>query len=653
MRLRCDLDVSAALTPAHLTQLHGMFSAHHDERLDLHRFTEALSAVLEGLPQDQVERLFKRIDANKDGLVGWTEWCSFFLLLDQRSINLEMDATVASLLPLQEITGDTPQEHGVIVRLAQSTIATRGDAAINIYVASTADGVLSLWDASTLRVIARYDALRSRYTTDMTTWIYNQVPYVALSRVDRTIHVAQLTTGLIIETLTGLSETAMSLCASVMNDTCVLVNGDMGGYLNLAPLLPQKLAAQRIKLHTDWLTTIVYEPVLRAWVTASADGHVHFVAGNPPRVLRTFSKHKHGVHTVVAAPTLNLMVSSGAGNDICLWDPYTLKTLAALRGHRAPVHQAVNAQAGKIFSLALDKTVKVWDVYSYLCIQTIRDPNVHYPHDHVECILWDAVNNHLVTSTCQLRIWPVDMVLSRIQATTEVIVVLLLVPLIQPFFTKHAAASIVGIYVMASGDAQSCVNTWDIATGALILRMPGAHGTEGITAMTYDISGQRLVTGASDGSVRIWNGSNGQLLSVETKPIFEVNSLNDGCSIVFVAAVDACVTLFNDTKTADVHPVAMWPDDVDCLGGHTSALLGLCVIPTTSGLVVSTSIDGILCIWSMHSPQYDRVDTSDSPAHWANCVVPYALVDGFISGGSDGRIDFWSIKVCPLYILHV
>lgn len=65
--------------------------------------------------------------------------------------------------------------------------------------------------------------------------------------------------------------------------------------------------------------------------------------------------------------------------------------------------------------------------------------------------------------------------------------------------------------VSACHDSVVCV--WSLETGEKIIQFSNAHGYSEITAMIFDPSKRRLITGARDGTVRIWNFNNGCCLS--------------------------------------------------------------------------------------------------------------------------------------------
>ena len=67
------------------------------------------------------------------------------------------------------------------------------------------------------------------------------------------------------------------------------------------------------------------------------------------------------------------------------------------------------------------------------------------------------------------------------------------------------------------------MSVWELDTGEKIIQFSNCHGNAEITAMAFDPTGRRLITGARDGSIKIWNFNNGACLSVlETHHTTEV-----------------------------------------------------------------------------------------------------------------------------------
>ena len=75
--------------------------------------------------------------------------------------------------------------------------------------------------------------------------------------------------------------------------------------------------------------------------------------------------------------------------------------------------------------------------------------------------------------------------------------------------------------VLISADEHSTINIWNIVTGEKIMHILNAHVTQydeynehaiEITAMCFDEAKRRLITGAHDGSLALWNFNNGHNL---------------------------------------------------------------------------------------------------------------------------------------------
>ena len=67
---------------------------------------------------------------------------------------------------------------------------------------------------------------------------------------------------------------------------------------------------------------------------------------------------------------------------------------------------------------------------------------------------------------------------------------------------------------VVSGCQGGVVSVWDLDTGEKTMQFSRCHGDMELTAMSFDPSGRRLITGGRDGSLKIWNFNNGACLSV-------------------------------------------------------------------------------------------------------------------------------------------
>lgn len=180
-----------------------------------------------------------------------------------------------------------------------------------------------------------------------------------------------------------------------------------------------------------------------------------------------------------------------------MWDPFTLKALQYLKGHNTSVQDlAINEERSHLISLGTDKVVKVWDTKTYLLIQTIIDRTQYRPSDELNSLLFDEVSKSILVGSRKINFWPFK--------TQEEIK------------TSHEYSVAFALYntqfeQVISGDDGGIVSVWDIETGRIVQKFAHGEGNK-ITAGSFDSTKRRLITAASDGSVKIWNFSNGSCL---------------------------------------------------------------------------------------------------------------------------------------------
>ena len=91
--------------------------------------------------------------------------------------------------------------------------------------------------------------------------------------------------------------------------------------------------------------------------------------------IATLRGHRSAVTSLAYEPQGSLLVSGGADSDIFLWDLVTLTGVCKLRGHKDAVTGVAFMQRSVgqplIVSVSKDTLMKVWDVVTQHCIQTI------------------------------------------------------------------------------------------------------------------------------------------------------------------------------------------------------------------------------------------------------------------------------------------
>ncbi len=78
-----------------------------------------------------------------------------------------------------------------------------------------------------------------------------------------------------------------------------------------------------------------------------------------------------------------------------------------------------------------------------------------------------------------------------------------------------------------SGDDSGTICVWDTNTGLRDGHFANLHGKAKMTAMTFDLSGRRLLTASDTGEISMWNFTNGSRLRrfAHSGPKLELTSL--------------------------------------------------------------------------------------------------------------------------------
>ncbi|PFX29987.1 WD repeat-containing protein on Y chromosome [Stylophora pistillata] len=251
----------------------------------------------------------------------------------------------------------------------------------------------------------------------------------------------------------------------------------------------------------------------------------------------------------------NVIVTGGLDHYVRLWNPYvTAKATSVLKGHSSAVtHILVNSDKGEIISAAQDKLS---------VIEGKKD---------------EPSEEHTITS--------------------------------------HSKPLCAAIYndlfdQVVSACHESVVCVWSLETGEKIIQFSNAHGSSEITAMRFDPSKRRLITGGRDGTVRIWNFNNGCCLS-------KLQAVDNEEKIITVGW-NRNVTIYKDCRNEDPteeEDPRVWPHF------HDDDILSAAMYPT--GLVATSSYDGLVKVWNIESGSVNcRLHACDYGLERTQSVIP-------------------------------
>eukprot|EP01080_Neovahlkampfia_damariscottae_P000409 gene409-6822_t len=179
--------------------------------------------------------------------------------------------------------------------------------------------------------------------------------------------------------------------------------------------------------------------------------------------------HKNLITDIIV--TDKYLFTSSMDKNICVWDKYNGKILKLLVGHQASVRCIKNIKEKTVVSGGDDGVIKIWDVQTEECLQTIE----YSKTEKITSLSLNVVDQLLLFGTSEGKLLAIDWETKKF---------------ITNFSTrKQHTKTINYIY-----NTDSCV-----------------------------------YTGSSDGYVKAWDTSDGSLIEMKTfsQPIFKLASIND------------------------------------------------------------------------------------------------------------------------------
>mmetsp|Transcript_26608 Transcript_26608/g.47841 ORF Transcript_26608/g.47841 Transcript_26608/m.47841 type:complete len:974 (+) Transcript_26608:2642-5563(+) len=671
--------------------------------LELEEFVKAFGSVLgPNLTHRELVQMFMRIDANSDGSIDWEEFMNYMLLENQslsvmRSEHCEYynPKIPDSAMPLR-MNGHRDMITGLkILAPSRSSEHPR-------YVTSSRDGTVKIWNANNLNLMGTVTGTNS-WVTSLAH--IDRCERLAVGNTNRSVMFYDLMRGhdfisspvSLISDLKGVPTTM-----EYLRDSNMLLTGDDQGYLyqykfsednwhicntkmdchrndlldlqsnqlneyetthrskkhnwkelNLKNMkvsshVCDKVSINMTSVHSDTITRIEFIPEMDALISSSLDCTIRKFDLEKFKDREVFRHHKKGVLSFVWCQDFKFIGSCGEERHITLWNPYSKKAINnLLHGHNsAVIDLAINTDKFQLISLGIDKVIKVWDIRNFRCIQTIVDKTSYRPENSLTGVHYNPSINSLLLTSRKINVWPFkaqeEMSSSHDCAVTKCL------------YNDNFSSII-------STDENSNVNVWSILDGRLNFKYGEAHGTNRISAISFDFSGRRLITGGHDGSLKMWNFSNGQCLKdfnydVEPKEVSGIIYIDEesGTRYNFIATVgwDKKIYIWPDEN----EPVVSWIKALPKEGqkGHTDDIL--CVeYCKEQKFLVSGGLTGQLFVWmfetgvvraKLHEKDHSCLPVEDSAAEGKSVEYIGSLQQRslLLTVTADGSLRFWDLS---------
>ncbi len=469
--------------------------------------------------------------------------------------------------------------------------------------------------------------------------------------------------------------------------------------LNAADAVPKARLVAQPRAHEAPVWSLCFAPrkpsgaagAIDLIVAGSDDGTVSVIDFSRPKLewpFPTFRRHDGPVYAVAAAPRAGLVASAGDDGRIFLWDPSAARVAdvqaavagataeptpaSELGGHEAEVHSlAFSADGRRLASAGHDNAVHLWDLERKAGAGVLRGHG-----GWVRSCQFFADANRLASCGYdgQALCWDLDdyresVALVRAEGSS---------PVLSVGFSNDG-----GQAVTAHGDGVTM--TWDTRTGQPLATLSEGHDFLGESAL-FVPGGRRVLTGARDSTLRLWNLEAGNELRPLGDPLHYSKNVGQSLALAispdgrWIAAGgdDNAVLVWHADSLAphrafhghaeQVSAVAFSPDsrwilsgdvfgrarlwDLESgalrakLDGHTRPIVAAGFLP--SGQVALTaSGDGSVAQWDLNSGRELKERMLRHPGKLQGLAIS---ADGrtALTGCDDGQVRVWNVETAQL-----
>uniref|UniRef100_A0A6E8VBK9 WD repeat-containing protein on Y chromosome n=1 Tax=Anopheles coluzzii TaxID=1518534 RepID=A0A6E8VBK9_ANOCL len=314
-----------------------------------------------------------------------------------------------------------------------------------------------------------------------------------------------------------------------------------------------------------------------------------------------------GVTCFAFEPSNELLVSGGPDCDLRLWDIHRPeKPSVVLVGHTSSITFLFLQDAGeKIYSLDQRKIIKVWDVRNRVLLQTFGQFSTVLVKGVPACAYYNKRARELVVASNKLFVTACcpEIALDRTDGESH---------------TKPVSVLLYnGLYrLVVSCGFDSFIIVWDhrvnrkmtIITEAHTQIRNGVLEPVEITAACFDGKEQMLLTGARNGSLKIWNiGGRTCMRTIQIEEDCEVTGVFWQANRILAMGWNHRVVEFAAFAEQDEYPRGLqWRKQ------HSDDILCAAVSGSEPGVMATCSYAGELVFWMLETGQpYRRYDATN------------------------------------------
>nr|XP_021191177.2 WD repeat-containing protein on Y chromosome [Helicoverpa armigera] len=592
---------------------------------------------------DEYKILFMKVNSSRTGTIDWDEFISHLILgyftNDSSTQRKALEPPIMGLPVLMRSQHRHPISRICFcpdVAKDRSTDPIQGS-----YITASRDGMIGWWSLNmkllrTAYSTSPYLKVRSTWVTDMV--CMPDVNIIVTSSTERDLRfydctAKTFTLKIIITSWEYMICTMHYHFTADENDDCLLICGDVAGNIRMLlfsphkrgpfkneaghslktirhrdlqkrpQMLPELRLVELTRIHTEWVRQVSYYKSLHCVVSCATCPDALLMCDIHGSKTHNMFKVEKGIQCFTFEEEKHILVTGGPDCLVRVWNPFVpAKPSMTFIGHHTGIVCIVLQNKGRtIYSLSRDRTIKVWDVQSHVCLQSYIDvPAVLGERSPISAV-YNPVTREFIMAAVKIAILILDEQLN---------------PLHTDGFTHSRAVSKI-LYnplfkVIITCGMDSIIINWSPTTGKsnLIIRDAHTRLLNGelipveITAACFDPGYQLMVTGARNGELKVWNFNTGLCMRVMTiKHMCEVTGIFWVDTRILAVGWDRVVTEFDDSGTSKTGK--SWETR------HNDDVLAAAVRPPLT--LATASYNSELVLWKLDTGQPYRLFTCSDP----------------------------------------